>query len=50
MEQRNHPESVSRLHPETAERSTESQRNGGETEEAGEHQLLTAAAHSGEEG
>lgn len=50
VEQRNHPEGVGGLHPQTAERTTESPRDGGETEEAGEHQPLPAAPHTGEEG
>ena len=47
MEQRNHLEGVCGLHPQTAERTAESPRDGGETEEAGEHQPLPAAPHSG---
>lgn len=50
MEQRNHPEGVGGLHPQTAERTTASPRDGGEAEEAGDHQPLPAAPHPGEEG
>ena len=49
MEQRHHPEGVGGLHPETSEGAAQSPRDGGETEEAGEHQPLSAAAHPGEE-
>lgn len=49
MEQRDHPEGVGRLHPKTAEGAAESPRDGGETEEAGEHQPHPAAPHTGEE-
>ena len=48
MEQRNHPEGVGGLHPQTAERPAEGTRDGGQAEEAGEHQPLAAAAHTGE--
>ncbi|KAM6929657.1 transcription factor E3a isoform 2-T2 [Lycodopsis pacificus] len=47
VEQRNHPEGVGGLHPKTAEGTTESQRAGGETEEAGEQQPGAAAACTG---
>lgn len=47
MEQRNHPEGIGGLHPQTAERTTEISRNGGETEEAGEHQPISAAQDTG---
>ncbi len=50
VEQRNHPEGVCGLHPQTAEGTAESPRDGGETEEAGEHQPLPAAPHTGEGG
>lgn len=50
MEQRNHPEGVGGLYPQTAEGTTESPRDGGETEEAGEHQPLPAPPHTGEGG
>lgn len=49
MEQRNHPEGVGGLHPQTAERTTASPRDGGEAEEAGDHQPLPAAPYPGEE-
>lgn len=48
MEQRDDPEGVGGLHSQIAERTAESPRDGGETEEAGEHQPLPAAPHSGE--
>lgn len=50
VEQRNHPEGVGGLHSQTTERTTQSPRDGGETEEAGEHQPLPSATHTGEEG
>ena len=50
VEQRDHPEGIGRLHPKTAEGAAESPRDGGETEEAGEHQPHPAAPHTGEEG
>lgn len=49
MEQRNHPKGVGGLHPQTAEGATESPRDGGAAEEAGDHQPLPAAPHTGEE-
>lgn len=50
MEQRDHPEGVGGLHPQAAEGAAEGPGDGGEAEEAGEHQPLPAAAHTGEGG
>ena len=49
MEQRHHPEGVGGLYPQTAEGAAPSPRDGGETEETGEHQPLAAAPHTGGE-
>lgn len=48
MEQGHHPQGLGGLHPQAAEGAAEGPRDGGETEEAGECQPLTAAAHTGE--
>lgn len=49
MEQRNHPEGVGGLHPQAAEGTAQSPRDGGEAEEAGEHQPFADAPHTGEQ-
>lgn len=49
MEQRNHPEGVGGLHPQTAEGAAASAGDGGETGEAGGRQPLPAAARTGEQ-
>lgn len=47
MEQRDHPEGIGGLHPQTAERTAENPRDGGKAKEAGDHQPLPATPHTG---